>query len=56
MTKTKYTCGRGGLRSNKGGRPIGSTTSDRTVQFTKRITPIEKLQLEEYLQQLRATK
>lgn len=46
---------RGGKRENAG-RPTGSTSSDRTEQFTKRITPEEKRLLEEYLDKLRSEK
>lgn len=45
----------GGKREGAG-RKIGSATSDRTAQFTKRITPVEKVMLEEYLNKLRGGK
>ena len=46
--------GRGGWRNGgrKKGIKIGSNT-ERTEQFTKRITPEEKIKLEKYLEELR---
>lgn len=36
------------------GRPPGSTTSDRTEIFYRRVTPEEKCLLEKYLDKLRS--
>jgi hypothetical protein len=44
---------RGGKRE-RAGRPTGSTTSDRTEQFTKRITPEEKTSLDKFLINIRS--
>lgn len=49
--------GKGGWRNGgrKKGVKIGSKT-DKTAQFTKRVTPEEKILLEQYLENLRKQK